>query len=229
MIRLRSGRIKYSRIPYSPHLRASARHCVVYNIKYMKDFLKKNFALVIAFSLPVLLIVGISLSAYLPSLFISTDYNFVYSSCADGSNNYYSYKCDNYLLKRYSVVDGQLVVNDVDQTQDSDNDGIPDIKEGYIARLFLHNTKSNETREITLEEAESLNLNELITSPDGVSVSSHYDRGADIFFVFDGGSTQGHYLVKGNAKSKLNLINDEDRYYHPNNFQFIGWTLPGRN
>jgi hypothetical protein len=47
--------------------------------------------------------------------------------------------------------------------------------------------------------------------------------------VFDGGSTQGHYLVKGNAKSKLNLINDEDRYYHPNNFQFIGWTLPGRN
>jgi hypothetical protein len=195
----------------------------------MKEFIKQNFALVIAFSLPVLLIVGIALSAYLPSLFISTNYNFVYSSCADGTNNYYSYRCDNYLQQRYSVVDGQLVVNDVDPTQDSDNDGIPDVKEGYTARLFLHNTKSNETREITLKEAESLNLNELITSPDGVSVSSHYDRGADFFLLFDGGSTYGHYLVKGNAKSKLNLINDEDRYSYRNNFQFIGWTLPGRN
>jgi len=195
----------------------------------MKDFLKKNFALVIAFSLPVLLIVGIALSAYLPSLFISTDYNFVYSSCTDGTNNYYSYRCDNYLQKRYSVVDGQLRVNDVDPAQDSDNDGVPDVKEGYTARLFLHDTKSNETREITLKEAESLNLNELITSPDGVSVSSQYDRGANFFLIFDGGSTYGHYLVKGNAKTKLNLINDENRYYYRDNFQFIGWTLPGRN
>jgi len=195
----------------------------------MKDFLKKNFALIIAFSLPVLLIAAIALSTYLPSLFISTDYNFVYSSCTDGTNNYYSYRCDNYLQKRYSVIDGQLVVNDVDPTQDSDNDGIPDVKENYTARLFLHNTKSNETKEITLKEAESLNLNELITSPDGVSVSSQYDRGADFFLIFDGGSSYGHYLVKGNAKRKLNLINNEDRYYYRDNFQFIGWVLPGRN
>lgn len=196
----------------------------------MKDFFKNNFALVLAFSLPVLLIVVIALSAYLPSLFISTDYNFVYSSCTDGSNNYYSYRCDNYLQKRYSVVNGRLVVNDVDPTLDSDSDGIPDVKEGYTARLFLHDTKNNETREITLQEAQSLTLNELITSPDGVSVSSYYDRGADFFLLFDGGSTYGYYLMKGNAKSKLNLINnDENRYYYRDNFQFIGWVLPGRN
>ena len=195
----------------------------------MKDFFKQNFALVIAFSLPLLLIVGIALSAYLPSLFISTDYNFVYSSCTDGNNNYYSYRCDNYLQKRYSVVNGQLVVNDVDPTLDSDNDGIPDVKEGYTARLFLHDTKNNETREISLTEANTLSLNELITSPDGVSVSSQYDRGADFFLLFDGGSSYGHYLMKGSAKSKLNLINNENRYYYRNNFQFIGWVLPGRN
>lgn len=195
----------------------------------MKDFFKKNFALVLAFSLPVLLIVVIALSAYLPSLFISTDYNFVYSLCADGTNNYYSYRCDNYLQKRYSVVNGQLIVNDIDPALDSDDEGIPDVKEGYTARLFLHDTQSNQTREITQEEAQSLTLNELITSPDGVSVSSHYDRGADFFLIFDGGSTYGYYLMKGNAKSKLNLINDDNRYYYQDNFQFIGWVLPGRN
>jgi hypothetical protein len=195
----------------------------------MKDFLKNNFAMVVAFSLPVLLIVAIALSTYLPALFISTDYNFVYSSCTDGTNNYYSYRCDNYLQQRYSVVNGQLVVNDVDPALDSDNDGIPDAKEGYTARLFLHDTQSNQTKEITLEEAQSLTLNELITSPDGVSVSSHYDRGADFFFVFNGGSTYGYYLVKGNTKSKLNLINENSRNYYRDNFQFIGWVLPGRN
>jgi len=183
----------------------------------MKNLIKNNLVLIIAFSLPVLLIVVIAVVSYLPSLLISTDYNFVYSSCTDRTN-YYSYRCDDYLQKRYSVVDGQIVVSDVDP-----------VEEGYTARLFLHNTKSNETREITLKEAESLDLNELITSPDGVSVSSQYDRGADLFLVFNGGSTHGHYLVKGSARSKLNLINSEDRYYYRDNFQFIGWTLPGRN
>lgn len=194
----------------------------------MKEFLKKNFAIVLAFVLPVALIAIIALSTYLPSLFLSTDYNFVYSVCTDGTN-YYSYRCDNYLQKRYSVVNNKLVVNDVDPTLDSDNDGIPDINENYTARLFLHDTEKNESREITIAEAQTLNLNSLLTSPDGVTVSSHYDRGGDFFFLFDGGSSYGYYLTKGKSRSKLNLINRDDRYYYRDNFQFIGWVLPGRN
>ena len=37
-----------------------------------------------------------------------------------------------------------------------------------------------------------------------------------------------YYIVKGKGKDRLNLINDTDRYYYRNNFQFIGWVLPGR-
>lgn len=194
----------------------------------MKEFLKKNFAIVLAFVLPVALIAIIALSTYLPSLFLSTDYNFLYSACTDGTN-YYSYRCDNYLQKRYSVVNNKLVVNDIDPTLDSDNDGIPDINENYTARLFLHDTEKNESREITITEAQTLNLNSLLTSPDGVTVSSHYDRGSDFFFLFDRGSSYGYYLTKGKSRSKLNLINRDDRYYYRDNFQFIGWILPGRN
>jgi len=194
----------------------------------MKEFIKKNLIILIAFMLPVALIAIVALSTYLPSLFLSTNYNFVYSSCTDGSN-YYSYRCDNYLQKRYTVVNNNLIVNSIDPTQDSDNDGIPDINENYTARIFLHDTKKNESREITLEEAQTLKLNNLLTSPDGLTVSSHYDRGADSLFIFDGGSSYGYYLTKGKSKSKLNLINRDNRYYYRDNFQFIGWILPGRN
>jgi len=195
----------------------------------MKEFLKKNFAILLAFILPVAFISIVALSTYLPSYFLLTDYNFVYSLCTEGAN-YYSYQCDNYLQKRYSVVNGKLVVNSIDPAQDSDKDGVPDINEKYTARIFLHDTKKNESREITLEEAHMLTLNGLLTSPDGVTVSSNYNRGANFFLFFDGGSSYGYYLTKGrNNRNKLNLINRDDRYYYRDNFQFLGWVLSGRN
>lgn len=194
----------------------------------MKEFIKKNFAILLAFILPVALITVVALSIYLPSLFLSTHYNFIYSSCTEGVN-YYPYQCDNYLQKRFSVVNNKLATNPVDPAQDSDRDGIPDINENYNARIFLHNTEKNESREITLEEAETLMLNGLLTSPDGITISGNYDRRGDFFPLFDGGSSYGYYLTKGRSKSKLNLINRDDRYYYQNNFQFIGWVLPGRN
>ncbi|MDO8569419.1 MAG: hypothetical protein Q7R89_01380 [bacterium] len=196
----------------------------------MKEFLKKNFALLLAFILPIVLIVIVALSTYLPSLFLSTDYNFVYTSCTDGTNHYYSYNCDNYLQKRYSVVGNKLVANTVDPTLDSDNDKISDINENYTARIFLHDTEKNESREVTFEEVQTMRFSGLLTSPDGITVSSNYDRGGgDFFFIFGGNSSYGYYLTKGKSRSKINLINSSDQYYYQNNFQFIGWVLPGRN
>ena len=194
----------------------------------MKEFFKQNLSLVLAFSLPVLLIIIVAASTYLPSLFLSSNYNFIYAACTEGSNHYY-YNCDNYLQNRLVVVNGKLVVNDINPSLDSDKDGIPDINENYKERIFLHDTEKNESREITLEEARSLTLNNLVTSPDGISVSGDYSHGAEFLFLFDGGSSYGYYLMKGNNRSKLNLINNDDRYYYQDNFQFIGWVLPGRN
>jgi hypothetical protein len=196
------------------------------------EFLKKNFAILLAFILPIVLIAVVALSAYLPSLFLSTSYNFVYTSCTDGTDYYYgNNNCDNYLQKLYSVVGNKIVANNVDLTLDSDNDKIPDINENYTARIFLHDTAKNESREITFEEAQTLTLNSLITSPDGITVSSHYDRnGGDFSSLFGlSSSSYGYYLTKGKSREKLNLINNNDQYYYRNNFQFVGWVLPGRN
>lgn len=194
----------------------------------MKEFIKKNFAIVLAFALPILLIIIIALSTYVPSLFLSTDYNFVYSTC-DQSTTYYPYQCDNYLQKRYSVVDNKLVVNNIYSRSDSDNNGIPDIDENYKVHFFLYNTTNNESREITIEEVQKLNLSSLLTSPDGVTVSNHYDRNGNFFFLFNGNSSHGYYLTKGNAKNKLNLVNQDNRYYREDKFHFIGWVLPNRS
>lgn len=194
----------------------------------MKNFLKRNYALVLAFSLPLLLIIIVALNAYLPSLYLSTDYNFIYSTCTDNSGSY-SYRCNKYLQKRYVVLNDRLVLNNVDPKLDSDNDGIPDINENYTTRIFLHDTEKNESREITLEEAQVVKLSGLISSPDGVTISNNYERGAEFFPFFDSGSSYGYYLTKGKSKKKLNLINPGDGYYYGDDFQFIGWTLPSRN
>lgn len=196
----------------------------------MKEFLKKNFAVLLAFILPILLIAIVALSTYLPSLFLSTNYNFVYSACTDG-RNYYSYPCGSYLQQRYTVVNNKLVIDSPDATQDLDKNGVLDLNQKYADRIFLHDTKKNESREITLAEAQALTFNSLLTSPDGITVSNYYNtNGGDFFSIFGGRpSTSGYYLTKGKTRSKINLINGHDQYYYLNNFEFIGWVLPGRD
>ena len=190
------------------------------------EFLKKNFVLILAFALPVVLVVIVALSTYLPSMFISTDYNFVYALC-DDDYYYGSYNCNDYLRERYTIEEDKLVENVV--IADVLPDGNKSEHKSINARVFLHNTEKNESREITIEEAQTLTLQDLLTSPDGISVSSHYDNDVDVFPFFNGSSSYGYYLTKGKSRSKINLINYSDRYYYRNNFQFIEWILPGRN
>jgi hypothetical protein len=190
-------------------------------------FIKQNIVILIAFSLPILLIIGVALSIYIPSLFLSTKYNFVYIICAE--NNYRYNNCNNYIQKRYSVVNNRIVINNIDPTLDSDNNTIPDINENYTTRIILHDTEKNESREIAFEEAQTLTLNNFEKSPDGVAVTGNWSGGGD-FFIFGGSSsTYGYYLTRGEIKKKLNLIYSSDQYYYRDSFQFIGWVLPGRN
>ncbi len=193
--------------------------------KNMKEFIKKNFILLIAFSLPLVLIAVVAISVYLPSLFLSTSYNFLYSQCHDGRYYYEcGYKYENY----FSVIDGKIVINST-STITRDNNGAIKLSNGYSMRIFLHDTEKNESREINIQEAELLTLNNLLTSPDGVTISEDYESSPG-FFIFDGGrSSHGYYLTKGRSKAKLNLINNNDRYYYYNNFKFIGWVVPGRS
>jgi hypothetical protein len=208
----------------------------------MKEFIKKNLALISAFLLPIILIVVVAVVSYLPSLFISTNYDFIYATCTKGTD-YYPYDCNKYLNEKYSIRDNKLILTQTSITTTTttiattihyEKNSVPPRTvsgaEQYNDRIFLHNTKNNESREITLEEAKGLTLNSLLTSPDGITISSNYGyRGGD-FIIFSGGrTTYSYYLSKGKGKSKLNLINNNDQNYYQNNFKFLGWVLPGKN
>jgi len=192
-----------------------------------KDFIKSNFALLLAFLLPILLIIIVAISVYFPSSSIATKYNFLYTLCTDGIYSYSYDNCHGYLQKRYTVLNNALSVNVIDVNQDLNKDGVPDFKEKYSDRIFLYDTEKKESKEISLEDAKKLKLNDLLTSPDGISISGGYDRSGGDFFIFDGGrSVYGYYLTKGKSRIKINLIHDQ--YYYQNNFQFIGWVLSDR-
>lgn len=194
----------------------------------MNNFLRKNGILLIAFALPIVLILGVAITTYIPSLMLSTKYNFIYTTCTDGSNYPY-YDCSRYLKQRYSVADEKIVVHAIDISVDTDKNNVPDFPVQDAGRIFYHDTQKDESREITLKEAQALTLSGLLTSPDGVSVSGGYSRGGGEFFPFGGGSSSfGYYLTKGSSKRKINLINNDNNYYYQNNFQFLGWVLPGR-
>jgi hypothetical protein len=196
-------------------------------------FIKQNIVILLAFILPILLITGVALSVYIPSLFLSTKYNFVYTTCAKGIDSEYPFKCINYTQKRYSVVNNKMIINNIDPTLDSDNNKIPDIYDSDFSndtiRIILHDTEKNESREITFEEAQTLTLNNFETSPDGVAIKGDWSGGSDFFMFGGSSSTYGYYLTKGKIKNKLNLIYDYDQYYYREGLQFIGWVLPGRN
>jgi hypothetical protein len=186
----------------------------------MKVFIKHHWVIILAFALPISLILLIAISTYLPGFFVSTDYNFVYTTCTD-HNNQRIYDCEQNQPVIYTVSAGKIVAQSKNITLD------PAEHNAYTSttRFFLHDTTTNESHEITLTEATTLQLSELLTSPDGVTVSSHYSGGGD-FFIFGGGyNSFGYYLTKGSNRSKLNLINNPDRYYYQDNFKFIGWVL----
>ena len=178
----------------------------------------------IAFLLPLLFVGVVFVTSYIPSATLSTDYDFIYATCSEG-NTPYSYNCSNYLNNLYGVEDGTLVERPVSAVLDSDRDEIPDIDENYRTRLFYHDTELNQSREITLDEARAFRLRDLITSPDGVAVEWEYSRSRGYFIFYGSSSSYGYYLTRGNARKRLDLIHDGERYYYRDDFQFIGWVL----
>ncbi|MEK7209292.1 MAG: hypothetical protein AAB677_03460 [Patescibacteria group bacterium] len=196
--------------------------------------MKKHLAVILAFALPILLVIGIALSVYWPSWSLSTEYDFVYATCGSNyqSSYPYNYNCADYLNNYYQVKNGKLTIIDVKPLgPPSPRESAETIKP-YVppaTHLFRHDSQKNEGREITLAEAQTLQLNELLTAPDGVSVESSYNRGEVEFFpFFNGGSSHyGYYLTKGNKRQELNLVGEEsDRYYYNrDSFKFIGWII----
>lgn len=169
--------------------------------------LKKNATLIIGIAIPVIMIILVAVSIYIPPLFMHPKYNFLYVS-GDEYNSEYTYH-----------ISGGTLVKEKKERNKNDDYGYN--RSSYREqKLFLHDTQKNESREISYEEARGLKLDTDEKSPDGFEVISSWSGGG--FLFFDGGSHRGQYLKRNSYSKKLNTQASGDYYY---DFNFLGWII----
>lgn len=173
---------------------------------------RKNLPLVVGLTLPVLLIIAVALTIYLPGQLVQPQHDFVYLVGGD----YYA-------QREYAVESGQLIKRELPPDAE---------RERYIpfervrsteVRLYRHEVAANTSRLITFEEAQQLRLDPSLKSPDGFTIE--HGRGGGIFEIFGGsGNYETFYLRNNRASIALNLEIDRSQYYDwPNNF--LGWII----
>jgi hypothetical protein len=164
---------------------------------------KKNIPLFIGFAVPILMILLVAVSIYLPGLFVHPKYDFLYSTGED----YYS-------NQSYTVINRRLVDNYTPQTY-------PNYNQRAVRQLYIHDVETNESRSVTFHEASDLVLDPNIQSPDGFEIQNG-SSGGGFFPFWYAGDRNASYLTGHNLSKKLNVTKQSQNYYSP--IRFIGWV-----
>ena len=160
---------------------------------------KRNVPLIVAFSIPVLMIVLTVISIYVPTLFIKPRIDFIYST---GGN--YCYK------HRYSVKNGKIIENEIKINEKDHCQQPPE------SRLYYYDVEEDISLELIFEKAQRYTLYIGPKSIDGFEVVS--GGGSDMFF-YDGSSYYKKFLKKGAFSRRLNM--KAENYY---DYKFLGWV-----
>lgn len=129
--------------------------------------IRKNFTLILGISIPIIMILLIAGSIYLPGLFVHPQYNFLYVS---GDDAYFR-------QQQYYVQNGSLVKSEFQPTTNQTYNA-PKTE----SKLYIYDVVENKAREVTFEEAQNLNLDSNNKSPDDFEVV--YGSRDDSFFLF---------------------------------------------
>ncbi len=186
--------------------------------KYIK-YIREHFLVILAFALPVFVIIGVVLSIYLPKQPPLTTYTFLYSHC-----NYY-YACTGHY---HISEDGDIYLKQKDEKGARHTSLLED------PMLFIYNPTTDTNTSITIEEAQNISLNKSTTSPDNVQL--YYQRGNDsnIPFLLESvtgyGTRPGHgyFFQKDDMTQRVNLIMNVQRNGRGVNkydYSFIGWII----
>ncbi len=163
---------------------------------------KKNASLIIALSVPVVMVILVALAIYIPGMFYAPTYDFVYST-------------SDWNVYRLAVVrEGKIVLEEPPYVDEKIPPSDPII--------FRYDIETNTASEISLEEAEQLTLDGAQFSPDGYEITRGGNGG--IFDIFGPNDSYNTWYIRGRSAGKrLNISNNNDYYY---NFRFVGWILP---
>jgi hypothetical protein len=189
--------------------------------------IRKNLPITLGIAIPVVMVLLIMLSVYLPKLMSKPDYNFLFTT--GSSYNYYRHVSPasgtNMVANHeftYEVSGGKLIQNK--QTYYY----YPNEKPTASSKLFLYAVKEGKSREVTFDEAKKLKLDTNSISPDGYEITNG-SRGGGLFpFYYESGSDyNAKYIRKGISSHKLNLPAGTDPYYYYNDssFRLLGWVV----
>jgi hypothetical protein len=171
--------------------------------------IKKNWSMQLAVALPVLMIIFVAVSIYVPQLWApKPQYSFVYVS-HDTTNGY---AIPQYALR---VVDGKVTKETI-----AIDESIPtNVKQPQYTEphLYIYNTMTRENKSITFEEAQALKLDDRKQSPDDFSVKQTNGYSGP----FGGDSSPALYIAGHLTSQKLDLRGVTNPY----DFSFVGWVI----
>ena len=166
---------------------------------------KKNLPLIIGVLIPVVMILFIAGSIYLPRAAMRPKYNFLYAT--NGYEN------------AYVIKDGRLAEWQAPtSTQDA---YYPPPKPLAVSQLYLYDVKKDKSLALSFEEAKNFHLDPNPISPDGYEVSRGQGGGGFFPFFYDGGDYSSWYLKGQNTWKKLAIRTNEPYYY---DVRFLGWV-----
>ena len=170
---------------------------------------KENTLLFIGILIPILMIVFIALSIYLPQFFLNPQYDFLYVS---GEN--YSYSFPKYIVEGNTVVKREPTEAEKEQWGYRYDESI----------LRVYSAEKDVSTVISFADAQKLKLNPNSVSPDGFEVT-HSRRNYSLFSeVFGGGYRGSGYVIRkknGSGDGKKIDIDTSGSYYY--GFKFLGW------
>lgn len=168
--------------------------------------MKKNLPLIIALTLPILMLIFVVGLVYMPAATHNPNYNFLYATGVDY-----------YWPSQYTLKNNHLIKNSISPLN-------PLIHNNE--QLYLYNVHTNQISQVDYANAKQLFLDPQPTSPDGFHiVHSSGDNSFFSLFFFSSPDFNTRFLQKNSfsKRLKLKLIG---QFY--NSFHFIGWIVDGK-
>jgi len=173
--------------------------------------IKKNISLILGILIPIFMVAFVAATIYVPPLFpgifTPPQYNFLYRMSAA------------YDAVEYSVEDGKLRSQKLPpEIRNVVIMGNPkNIDKNRSSKFFIYDVKENNSKAVSLLEAQALSLDANLQSADGFSVVS---GGGGMFMLDFGANYSARYIKGPHFSRKLNIrLNDDNSSY----FHFLGW------
>lgn len=166
--------------------------------------MKREFLLFM--SIPVAIIVLVTVAVQLPKWLAHPKYDFIYTSCA-------TYECQT----TYAILgNGQLSKAPASGYDYSAG-------RNSTADLYYFDTRTGGSRPITLAAANGLSIDTSTVSPDGYTLT-HGSGSSGGFLLWDSSSDSAWYLKSGSKKKQVNLAPVNE--YYSQDVKFLGWVKP---